>query len=232
MSGIFDRSEKLLGKDVMETLHDTTVMVCGAGGVGSYAIEALGRLGIGHLIIVDKDCVELTNINRQLFALHSTLNQTKVEIAKKRLLDINPQIQVEILQEHITPANIDLLDKYSPQYLVDAIDTIESKIALIKWCQKRNIEEIVCTGMGKRIDPSKVQISKLNQTSGDPLCRKLRELSKKEGLIMSQISVIYSVEQRILPEIDDVNKATGSIILVPAYAGLLAAQYILKRIMR
>lgn len=230
MADIFDRSEKLLGKDIVDKLKSTTVLVCGVGGVGAYAVEALARLGIGHLILIDDDVVEETNINRQLIALHSTIGKPKVEVAKQRILDINKDCKVDILKMYLDMDTISKLDDYKFDYVVDAIDAIKSKVDLIKYCQAKGIEEIVCAGMGKRIDPSKVEVTKLNQTSGDPLCKKLRELVKKENLEMSKIFVIFSKEEQIKNKQNE-DATPSSIVLVPAYAGLLAAHFVLKKVM-
>ncbi len=226
MENMFDRNEKLLGKDVVEKLSKLSVLVVGVGGVGSYSVEALARLGIGHLILVDKDIVDITNINRQIIALNSNVGKTKVEEAKKRILDINPDCHVDTLNIFIDKDNIDVLDGMKIDYAIDAIDSVYSKLALIKWCQKNNVKEIVCGGMGKRRDPSKLVVAKLNQTSGDPICKKLRELVKQEGLIMSEIRVIYSLEKPTTKKED--GPTPSSVVFVPAYAGLLSVHWLLE----
>jgi tRNA threonylcarbamoyladenosine dehydratase len=225
---MFDRSTKLLGQEAMDKLNHATVMVVGLGGVGSYSAESLARLGVGNLIIIDGDTIEETNLNRQLFALHSTLGKAKVDVAKARLLDINPKLNLICLNQFLKAEDIEeAFKEYHPDFVIDAIDTITTKIALIKWCQKKHIQEIVCAGTGNKLDPQQLQIVGLNQTKEDPVCRKLRELAKKEGLILSQIRVIYSLEKP-LQDFNSGNRTPSSVIFVPATAGLLASTYFLK----
>ena len=232
MDEVFERSVRLLGKEQMEKIQGLTVLVVGLGGVGSYAAEGLARLGVGQLIIIDKDVVEITNINRQLYALHSTLGKTKVSVAEQRIHDINPNAKVVALETFLTAENVDqVLASYHIDYIVDAIDTITAKVALIKWSQAHQVPVIVCTGMGNRLDPTKLEIVNLNQTSGDPVCKKLRELCKKEGLILSQIRVIYSLEKPIRSGENNV-RTPSSVVFVPATAGLLAAHWVLEQSLR
>jgi tRNA A37 threonylcarbamoyladenosine dehydratase len=236
----FIRNELLLGQDKVEKLKNTTVMVFGVGGVGGYAVEALARLGIGHLIIVDKDKVDISNLNRQVIALESTLGRSKVEVFKERLLDINPEIKVTTLNEFFNESKLEWLDIYKPDYVIDAIDTITPKWFLIKTCIEKKIPFISSTGMANRLNPLQVEITTLAKTNTDPICRILRGLAKKEHINQKLIKVIFSKEepfkQTMIVNENGVTRKEkmppSSIILVPASAGLSCAYYVLNEIIK
>lgn len=225
---IYERNIRLIGEEKQQRLRQTTVLVVGLGGVGSYATEALARVGVGRLILLDGDKIAVSNLNRQLFALQSTLNTFKTDAAKKRIADINPNTEVIAKNVFLAPENIDeVLKDVRPDYVLDAIDTTRSKIALIKWCAARRIPEIVCAGTGNRLDPTAIKYTTLDKTQGDPLCRRLRAEAKKEGLILAAIRVIYSVEQPRKTTTMN-NKEISSVVFAPAAAGITAAYYLIK----
>lgn len=234
----FIRNELLLGKDVIDKLSNTKVMVFGIGGVGGYAVEALARLGIGHLIIVDKDKVDISNLNRQIIALESTLGKDKVEVFKERLKDINPSIKVDSINEFFDESKISWLDLYQPDYVIDAIDTLTPKWTLIKSCLEKGIPFISCCGMANKINPLDVELTTLDKTSIDPICKILRNIARKEHINLKKINVVYSKEQPIKQhQVVNENGVTrkermppSSIILVPSNAGLVCAYFVINKI--
>jgi len=236
----FSRTEILIGKSALEKLNQSTVIIFGIGGVGSYTAEALARAGVGHLILVDYDEICLTNINRQLHALHSTIGKAKVEVMKNRILDINPKAKVEAIKEFFSAENAESFLGKKPHYVVDAIDTVSGKVALAKECIKRDIPLISSMGAGNRLSAENYIITDLSKTSGDPLAKAVRKLLRKEG-ISKGIKVVYSPDLPLTPlatEADCRNNCIcpggdahcaikrqipGSISYVPPVSGLLMA---------
>lgn len=221
---MFERLEILVG-DKIEQLHQTTVLVIGLGGVGSYAVESLVRSGIGHIILADHDIIDITNLNRQLAALHTTIGKPKTQVWKDRIFDINPKCEVTIIQEFITKENIEQFNQYSIDYIVDACDTIETKKEIIKYALSHNIKLISSMGTAQKLDPSKLQITTLDKTSYDPLAKRLRKWMHDEG-IKDKITVISSTETP-LPR---TTNSLGSTAFVPSVAGLLCTSYIVQDI--
>ena len=210
----------------MEKLKESSVMVFGVGGVGSHCIEALGRGGIGRLILVDSDRVALTNINRQSIALHSTLGQYKTQVMKKKLLDINPQIRIATYEVFVLEDNAEqLLEESRPDYVVDAVDTVTAKLTLARLCAERSIPVISCMGTGNKLDPSQFRIGDIYQTSVCPLCRVMRRELKKRNI--SQLKVLYSEE----PPVRTGNAVPGSVSFVPPVAGLMIAGQVIRDIL-
>ncbi len=210
----------------MEKLKESSVMVFGVGGVGSHCIEALGRGGIGRLILVDSDRVALTNINRQSIALHSTLGQYKTQVMKKKLLDINPQIRIATYEVFVLEDNAEqLLEESRPDYVVDAVDTVTAKLTLARLCAERDIPVISCMGTGNKLDPSQFRIGDIYQTSVCPLCRVMRRELKKRNI--SQLKVLYSEE----PPVRTGNAVPGSVSFVPPVAGLMIAGQVIRDIL-
>lgn len=207
----------------LEKLKDKKVLIIGLGGVGSYALESIVRSGIESITIVDNDIIDITNINRQLFALNSTINLSKVEVAQKRIKDINPNCQVKIIKEFITKDNIDLLFQEKIDYLIDAIDTIDTKKLLIKNCLEKDIKIISSMGTANKLDPTLLKITDLAKTSYDPIAKILRKYVK-DLKINKKVMVVCSSEQ---PKIKD---KLGSTAYVPAVAGLLCASYVINDI--
>lgn len=218
-----NRITLLLGEIAVEKLKHSTVMVVGCGAVGSFAIEALARSGIGHLILVDFDKVEKSNINRQLFALDSTVAKTKVEVAKQRISDINPNIRIDALNMFFDEnTNIDV----KPDFVIDAIDTVQSKIALYKWCDNKNIPFISSMGAARKTDISKIKIAQINKTSVCPLASKIRRLVRQENI--SNFPVVFSIETATPQQ--NGGREFGSIVTVTGIFGLMLADFVIKKL--
>ncbi len=230
MNEIFSRTEMLIGKDALSRLKDCRVAVFGIGGVGGYVAEALARSGVGSLDIFDNDTVSLSNINRQIFALHSTVGKMKTAVAKERLLDINPDI---IIKEHnlfVLPSNIDEIDFSVYDYVIDAIDTVSGKIAIIEKATKEKIPVISSMGTGNKTDPTKFEITDIFKTSVCPLARVMRYEMKKRGI--KKLKVLYSPEEPRKPSsaADGSKPVPASIAFVPPVAGLVIAGEVIKEI--
>jgi len=224
---MFDRFIKIINEENFNKIKNLNILIIGIGGVGGYALEALVRSGVESITIVDGDVVEKTNLNRQLIALNSTLTQDKVDIAKNRCLDINPNVKINAIKQFIDKNNIDELFKNNYNYIIDACDTITTKVLLIKKAQELNIKIISCMGTGNRIDPTKLEITTLNKTNNDPLARVMRKLLKENNLKLN-IPVIWSSEEAI--KIKD--RTPGSSALVPSVAGIYMASYIINDILK
>ncbi len=222
----FSRSEKLLGTDSVAMLHKKTVAIFGLGGVGSFVVEALVRAGIFNIVIVDNDVIVESNLNRQLFALHSSLGMFKTDCAKKRILDINPLAVVETFPIFYNSINADTLDTSLSKcdYIIDAIDTVSAKILLIEKAKKFNIPIISCMGTGNKLDASRFEIAEIEKTSVCPLARVMRRELKARHI--KKVKVLYSREEPI--------KSTppASISFVPSVAGLLIAGEVVRDLLR
>lgn len=219
----FKRLELLVGQKGLKRLSDKTVLVMGMGGVGGHATMALARSGIGRLIIVDMDAVEISNINRQIVALHSTIGLSKVEIMKARILDVNPECEVIA---HHTFYNADSKEGILNQkidFIVDCIDTITYKIDIIKEALSRDIPIISSMGAGNKFHPEMLEISELSKTSHDPIARVIRIKLRREK-IYGKVPVVYSKEQPRKTE----NDVIGSTSFVPSSAGLLCASFVVN----
>ena len=213
----------LIGKENVQKLQQSTVMVVGCGAVGSFAIEALARSGVGHIVLIDFDVAEESNINRQLFALSSTIGQSKVEIARARIHDINPDIVVDAINvffDENTKINI------KPDFVIDAIDSVQSKIALYKWCQANSVPFISSMGAARKTDPTKIKIAKISKTTVCPLASKIRHIVRDEKL--KDFPVVYSTE----PAAPQPNggREFGSIITVTGMFGLMMADFAIKKL--
>ena len=240
MSERFLRNELYFGKDKTYKLKNIKVCVVGLGGVGAYAVEALARLGVENFVIIDKDKVDITNLNRQIIALTSTLNRNKTEIVKERILDINPNAKVKEYCLFLNAENKNIILDEKVDYVVDAIDTITCKWDLIKLCLDNNINFISSMGMGNREDLTKINITTLDKTNYDPVAKKLREFVRKENRLkdMKRINVVFSSEipkkqSNIIEKEGNTTKEKcppSSIIFPPSVAGLLCAYYIYKNI--
>ena len=219
------RTRLLFGDENTEKLKKSTVMVVGCGAVGSFAIEALARTGIGYLIIVDFDRVDTSNINRQLFALESTVGLSKVDVARDRIHDINPEIRVDALNMFFDE-NTEL--PYSPDYIIDAIDTVDSKIALYRWASAHNIPMISSMGAASKTDITKIKIDQLSKTTVCPLASRVRKLVRENSL--PDIPVVYSTQQPA--PVTGHAKNLGSIITVTGTFGLMLANYVVQEIIQ
>lgn len=214
-----NRLEILIGHDDIQTLTKKSVFILGIGGVGGYVCEALARSGVGRLVLVDSDIIDVTNINRQIIALHSTVGRKKVEVMKERILDINPDCEVEAYDMFLDN-DLSILDKVDVDFVVDCCDTVSTKKNIISYCTTRNMSFITCLGTAKKFNPSLLEITDLSKTYNDPLARILRKYVK-DSHIISKIPVCFSSE---LPA--DV-KELGSTAFVPSSAGLLIASYVI-----
>lgn len=224
----FDRTRRLIGEENFLKLQSSTVAIFGIGGVGSFTAEALARSGIGHLILIDKDNVDVTNINRQIHALHSTIGESKVGIMRRRILDINPNAKVDTVQKFYLP-NYDAENFFlhAYDYVVDAIDTITAKINLVVECRRRNIPLISSMGAGNKFDPTRFKVADIFKTSVDPVAKVMRKKLKELGV--KNLKVVYSDE---IPRAVDTENLTGKIIgslaFVPSVAGLIIAAEVVK----
>ena len=216
---------ELLLKDKLEMVQNKTILVIGIGGVGGYVVESLARLGIKNIIIVDGDVVDITNINRQIIALHSTIGRPKVEVFKERIFDINPKCKVTDIYEFLTPDKIDNLITNKIDYVVDACDTTEVKKEIIRVCSRKKISFITCMGTGNKLDPTKLEIVDIRKTEYDPLAKIIRKMVRDEK-ITGKIPVICSKERPIPHE----GNTIASCSFVPSVAGLLCTSYIVNDI--
>ena len=233
MMNRFLRTSLLLSDEKMKSLANSHIMVFGVGGVGGYVVEALVRSGVSKITIIDNDTVNITNLNRQIIALESTLDMLKVDVVKERILAINPNCEVNIYPLFITEENIDEINYDGINYIVDAVDTIVAKIAIIKKAKELNIPIISSMGAGNRLDPFQIRVADINQTKNCPLAKTMRyELKKRE---IKNVKCVYSLElpveltQKIInPENNKV--VIGSISYMPSMFGLIIASEIIKDI--
>lgn len=230
MDGRFEREEMLIGKEALQKLFLARVCLFGVGGVGSYAAEALARAGVGEIDIIDNDTVSLTNINRQLCALSSTVGKNKVDVVADRLLDINPEIRVNKYCEFVLPENIGKYDFSEYDYVIDAVDTVSAKLAIIERAHYVGTPVISCMGTGNKLDPLSLCVTDIQKTNTCPLARVMRRELKARGI--QHLKVIYSTEPPIKTSaVSDTGKAVpGSISFVPSVAGLIAAGEAIKHI--
>lgn len=217
------RTEMLIGKENLDKLANSTVAVFGCGGVGSYVAEGLVRAGIGNIVLIDNDVVDITNINRQLIADTTTINMPKVEVEKERLLKINPNLNIQIYKEFYNSTNSNLLNN-NYTYIVDAIDTVSSKISLIEEAFNRNIKIISSMGTGNKLDPTKFEVTDIYKTSVCPLAKVMRKELKKRNI--PHLKVVYSKEEPIATN----TRTPASISFVPSVAGLIIAGEVIKDI--
>lgn len=232
MPDAFSRERMLLGEAAVERLRRSHVIVFGLGGVGSFAVEALARAGIGALTLVDHDTISLSNLNRQLYALHSTLGRLKAEVAAERVRDINPGCRVHMIPKFYLPEQTEGFFEQRYDYIVDAIDTVSAKIDLACRAQELGIPIISCMGTGNKLDPSRFEVADLYDTQMCPLCRVMRrELKKRE---IKALRVVYSREEPRTPapcaEETEKRAVPGSVSFVPPAAGLLLAGEVIRAI--
>lgn len=216
---------ELLLKDNLKIVQNKNILVIGIGGVGGYVVESLARLGIKKIIIVDGDVVDMTNINRQIIALHSTVGKPKVEVFKERIFDINPRCEVIDIYEFLTPDRINDLITNQIDYVVDACDTTEVKKEIIRVCSKKEISFITCMGTGNKLDPSKLEITDIRKTEYDPLAKIIRKMVRDEKIV-GKVPVVCSKERPIKHD----SNVVASCSFVPSVAGLLCTSYIVNDI--
>lgn len=230
MGNQFSRTELIIGKENVEKLKKSKVAIFGIGGVGSYVVEGLARTGIGNFVLIDNDEVSVSNINRQIIATHKTLGKDKVEVAKQRILEINPNANVEIHKVFFMPETEGILNT-SIDYVVDAVDTVTAKIELIMRANNLNIPIISCMGTGNKLDSTRFEITDIYKTSVCPLAKVMRKELKTRGI--KKLKVLYSKEEPIKTNIVENGKQVpGSISFVPSVAGLIIAGEVIKDIIK
>lgn len=230
----FSRSEMLIGEDGIKKLANSHIAVFGLGGVGSYTAEALARAGVGELTVVDNDTVSVTNINRQLYALTSTVGMKKTQVAAERISQINPECKVHIIDGFYLEENSADFFLYNYDYVADAVDTVQAKLSLAVECRKRGIPLIACMGTGNKLDPTEFRVSDISKTSMCPLCRVMRRELKVMGI--DSLKVVWSPEKPIKPaataEESTRRALPGSISFVPPVAGMIMAGEIIKDLLK
>ncbi len=219
------RQEKLLGKESTQKLKEKHVMIFGTGGVGSYAAEAIARSGVGKITLVDNDCFVLSNINRQLGALHSTVGMNKALVMSQRLKDINPYAAVDAKPIFFDGNTVDMFDFSQVDFIMDCIDSVPSKVLLIKTAKQKQINIISAMGAGNKLDPTRFIIEDLAKTSYCPLAKVMRSRLKKEGI--EHLTVVYSPESPKKCE-----GAPGSVAFVPSVVGLIMASHVIKELIK
>ena len=222
----FSRTERLIGKENLEKIKNKNVIIFGLGGVGSYVAEALARSGVGKMTVVDKDTVDITNINRQLYALHSTVGRSKADVARERILDINPECQVTSIVKMYLPENAEEFNLAQYDYIVNAIDNVTAKIDLAIKSQELGMPMIASMGTGNKLDPTAFKITDIYKTDTCPLCRVMRKELKTRGV--KKLKVLYSTE---IPK-NDGERTPASISFVPSTAGLIIAGEVVKDLIK
>jgi len=228
---IFSRAELLLGEEALEKLRSARVALFGIGGVGSFAAEALARGGVGHITLVDGDTVSITNINRQLIALHSTVGKEKTAVMAERIADISPETEVETYPVVYAAENRNLLDFSIYDYVIDAIDTVTSKLILIEEAKKAGVPVISCMGTGNKFHPERFEVTDISKTSVCPLAKVMRKELKVRGI--KNVKVVYSKEEPQKPAASTETgkrQIPGSLSFVPPVAGLLLAGEVIRHI--
>ncbi|MBO5210949.1 MAG: tRNA threonylcarbamoyladenosine dehydratase [Clostridia bacterium] len=228
MNSQFSRTENLIGADALKKLQNCHIAVFGVGGVGGYTVEALARAGVGTIDLIDSDCVDITNLNRQIIALHSTIGKLKVEVMRDRVLDINPNTTVNIFPILFLPENSTQFDFSKYDYVIDAIDTVTAKIELAVRCQESGTPIIASMGTGNKLDPTRFEVTDIYKTSVCPLAKVMRYELKKHGV--KKLKVLYSKEEPIKNQIDP--HTPMSISYVPSSAGLIIAGEVIKDIIK
>lgn len=231
----FSRTELIIGEEAVKKLQNSKVLLFGVGGVGGYIAEALARSGVGHITMVDNDTVSLTNINRQIIALHSTIGRYKTEVMKERILDINPEADVQIHQCFYLPENADDFDFSEYDYIIDAIDTVTAKIDIIVRAKEKGIPVISAMGAGNKLNPAGFEVTDIYKTSICPLARVMRRELKNRGI--KDLKVVYSIEAPKTPvkESDETTSkraVPGSISYAPGIAGLMLAGEVIRDLLK
>lgn len=245
----WSRTELLIGKDALDKLAKSKVMVFGVGGVGSFTVEALARAGVGNLILVDDDTVCLTNLNRQIHATYKTISKNKVEVMKERVLSVNRNCNVETIQVFVTPDNLEEIIPDDVDYVVDAIDTVSAKIALAVYCEQKGIKLMSSMGTGNKLNPAEFKVADIYNTKVCPLAKVMRYELRKRGV--KKLKVVYSEEMPRKPKVEDVvtcktgcvctggtkkcsakRQIPGSVSFVPPVAGMIIASEVVKDLIK
>ncbi len=239
----FTRTEILISPENVQKLNQIRVAVIGLGGVGSYAVEALARAGVGSFLIIDFDFVNLSNLNRQLIALQSTIGKPKTQVMKQRILEINPSAEVEIVNEFLAQDNRGRYLK-DLDYIIDAIDSLGPKVGLLVYAIRSSINIISVMGAGNRLDPTQIHIGKLSQSWNCPLAKRVRKYLRRRGMPID-LPVVYSSEKPLKPDSEEDDEADeiiiqrgrqrqtiGSISYMPAIMGMMAASYVIRDLLQ
>ena len=243
------RTELLIGKEGLDKLRNSKVIVFGIGGVGSFTVEALARAGVGNLILVDDDTVCLTNLNRQIHATYKTISKNKVEVMKERVLSVNRNCNVETIQVFVTPDNLEEIIPDDVDYVVDAIDTVSAKIALAVYCEQKGIKLMSSMGTGNKLNPAEFKVADIYNTKVCPLAKVMRYELRKRGV--KKLKVVYSEEMPRKPKVEDVvtcktgcvctggtkkcsakRQIPGSVSFVPPVAGMIIASEVVKDLIK
>ncbi len=232
MENQFSRTKLLIKESGLKKLENAKIAIFGIGGVGSYAVEALARAGVGSFVLIDHDVVSESNINRQIIATHKTVGKYKVDVAKKRILEINPNAKVKVYKEFFLPESKSRIIAKDLSYVLDCIDTVSAKIEIISRCKKLDIPVISSMGTGNKLDPSKFEITDISKTEVCPLAKVMRKELRNRNI--KKVKVLYSKEEPIKPSNCEKNTAKkqvpGSISFVPSCAGLIIAGEVIRDI--
>lgn len=228
MVEMYSRTQMLIGDKALDKLKSARIIVFGAGGVGGYVIEALARSFVGAITVVDNDSVSVSNINRQILAVYNTVGRLKVDVAKERILSINPECKVEAINTFFLPENSNQFDFTKYDYIVDAVDTVSAKLELAKISQELNVPIISSMGTGNKLHPEMLEISDIYKTSVCPLARAMRNLCKKNRI--KKLKVVYSKEEpkSVIKEFENGKAIPASSAFVPASAGLIIASAVVN----
>lgn len=229
----WSRTAYIYGEEAVKKINKSKIAVFGVGGVGGFTCEALARAGVGQIDIFDKDTVSLSNINRQIIALHSTVGKPKVEIMRERILDINPECHVNAYEVFYLPDNADEYDLSKYDYIVDAVDTVSAKLEIICRADKLGVPVISAMGAGNKTDPTAFEVADINKTSVCPLARVMRRELKKRGIV--KLKVVYSKEEPIKRSVEETENGKvppGSLSFVPSVMGLIIASEIVKDLIK
>lgn len=221
----FDRTRTLIGQESLDKLNKKGVLIFGIGGVGGYVAEALARSGVGRFLLVDSDTVDITNLNRQIIALESTVGRSKVAVMKERILDINPDADVAVRECFYLPENAAEFDFSQYDYIVDAVDTVTAKINIITKAKEEDVPVISAMGAGNKLDPTAFKVADISKTKVCPLAKVMRYELKKRGI--KNVKVVYSEELPVLKK-----QVPASISFVPAVAGMIMASEIVKDLIK
>lgn len=230
----FSRTELVIGEQGVQKLKKAKVAIFGIGGVGSFVAEGLARVGIGHFVLIDKDEIDITNLNRQIHATHETIGESKVKVMKKRILSINPEAKIEEYPLFYLPESENKIIDESFSYIVDAVDTVTAKIAIIQNAKQANVPVISCMGTGNKLNPTMLEVADIEKTSVCPLAKVMRKELKNRQI--QNVKVVYSKEEPIRlkgkEEMEQNKKTPGSISFVPSVAGLIIAGEVVKDIIQ
>lgn len=231
MADLYDRTRMLIGQEGIDALQKAHVLVAGVGGVGSFAAEALARAGVGHFTLLDNDVVDLTNLNRQIHATQETIGRSKVTVMAERIRAINPEIQVNCIETFLLQDNISVLGDTQYDYMIDAVDTVTAKLALVQHAKANHIPIICSMGTANKLDATKFEVTDISKTHTCPLARVMRKELRDRG-IAEGVEVLYSTAKPITPQgpADGERRPPGSISYVPSVAGLLLAGHVIQKL--